>query len=723
MNRRNKFWIFVIISLAVTLAFGTFLIISFWNQLDPREKIIFSTILSNHFAYVLGVVVVVVGGFIFILDGIFHLYIQPIKKLTEEMTLIHTVNPSHRIKTEGGKWFIDLARIVNDGAERLEEKERITEKQIQNAKAEMEEERNMFAAILSELPQGVMICNADWQIILYDKQVRQFFEKENGDPSHVSQIQSSRFIGLGRSVFGVIDKDLIVHAIDEIAEKLNRHESDLSSSFMLVGKKENLLRVEARPILGHQNTLTGFFLIMEDITRQMEEFHETESMIRELTIGIRAKLAGIRSAIETIMDYRSKMDADQVNRFRQIIHTESIAIGDLINSSTKNFTARKNRGVPLIFMQAKDLMKSLQHRLRGSQGINLKLRDCDEEGWIRAETYSMLLALGFLFSRLKKTVNAADFFCDIFRKNEFVMIDIGWIGEPLSPEVIRKWNDEIISIDNRSIPISLNKLLTRHDVELFPYTTGTASGESCLRILFPFPGGVQTGTVQPRPMIIGSRPEFYDFDLFEQIQSSLELEDRLLTDLTYTVFDTETTGLNPREGDEIISIGAVRIVNGKLLKEEFFDRLVDPGRSIPKESIRVHGILPEMLKGQPVINEVLPVFQEFAKETVLVAHNAAFDMQMLKEKEKDTGVKFTNPVIDTLLLSAVVHSSHQSHDLEMIAKRMGVALVGRHTALGDAIATAEIYLKLIPLLEKLGIRTLKEAWNASRKTFYARKRY
>jgi DNA polymerase-3 subunit epsilon len=226
-----------------------------------------------------------------------------------------------------------------------------------------------------------------------------------------------------------------------------------------------------------------------------------------------------------------------------------------------------------------------------------------------------------------------------------------------------------------------------------------------------------------RSRIISSRPEFYDFDLFEQTGSFLEQENRLLTELAYTVFDTETTGLNPREGDEIISIGAVRIVNGKLLKEEFFDCLVDPRRSIPEESIRIHGISPEMVKGQPRIEQVLPLFREFSHDTILVAHNAAFDMQMLKEKESATGVRFTNPVIDTLLLSAVVHPAQQSHDLEMIAKRLGVDIIGRHTALGDAIVTAEIFLRLIPLLEALGIRTFHEVRNASLKTFYSRKRY
>ncbi|RLC14237.1 MAG: hypothetical protein DRH93_20970, partial [Deltaproteobacteria bacterium] len=233
---------------------------------------------------------------------------------------------------------------------------------------------------------------------------------------------------------------------------------------------------------------------------------------------------------------------------------------------------------------------------------------------------------------------------------------------------------------------------------------------------------------QRSAVFTASRPEFYDFDLFKAGdvkagKENIDLLDTNLKNLMYTVFDTETTGLDPDRGDEIISIGAVRIANNKIVYQDLFDELIDPKRDIPLESYNIHGINYEMVAGKKDINATLPIFKNYTSQSVLVGHNIAFDMKMLKVKEKTTNIKFSNPVLDTLLLSAILHPSHEKHDMESIAKRLGIDILGRHTALGDAMATAEIFLKLIDILNSNGILTLKDAINASQRTYYARLKY
>jgi DNA polymerase-3 subunit epsilon len=218
---------------------------------------------------------------------------------------------------------------------------------------------------------------------------------------------------------------------------------------------------------------------------------------------------------------------------------------------------------------------------------------------------------------------------------------------------------------------------------------------------------------------VENRPIYYEFNLFNQ-SGWEELGKIPLRRLTFVVFDTETTGLNPSQGDEIIQIGAIRIVNGRILFNETIDQLVAPQRSIPAASVEIHGISPELLKGQPTIDEVLPVFHHFAKGSVLVAHNAAFDMRFLQMKEELCGVRFDHPVLDTLLLSSVVHPNQQGHSLDEVARRLQIPIVGRHTALGDAIVTAEVLVKLLPLLEANGIHTLEDAIQVSAASPYAK---
>jgi DNA polymerase-3 subunit epsilon len=291
-------------------------------------------------------------------------------------------------------------------------------------------------------------------------------------------------------------------------------------------------------------------------------------------------------------------------------------------------------------------------------------------------------------------------------------------------ENLRKWNEKVLMIEKEGLPLTLEEVIGHHEAGIWSYSSQKTKNKSYLRLLFPAAKTVEPAMIRNITILTEeSRPVFYDFDLFSQLPQIPELEDRLVTELEYTVFDTETTGLDPRGGDEIISIGAVRIINGQLLHEEFFDQLIDPQRPVPRESRIIHGIEPEMLKGQPTIEKVLPLFHSFCENTVLVAHNAAFDMLMLKMKEEATGVKFINPVLDTLLLSDVLHPAHKKHDIETIAKRLGIRVVGRHTALGDAITAGEMFLKMIPLLGKMGIYTLKEARLASQKTYHARLKY
>ncbi|MFY0311341.1 exonuclease domain-containing protein [Leisingera sp. D0M16] len=211
-----------------------------------------------------------------------------------------------------------------------------------------------------------------------------------------------------------------------------------------------------------------------------------------------------------------------------------------------------------------------------------------------------------------------------------------------------------------------------------------------------------------------ARPLVYDFALLDTEHA--ELDSRKLSKLSYVVFDTETTGLLPHK-DEIVQIGALRVVRGRIIESEAFETLVNPGCPIPAASTRVHGITDVMVRGRPGIANAARDFHRFASDAVIVAHNAPFDMAFLHRHAKRTGVTWDQPVLDTVLLSAVLFGASQNHTLDALCERLEVTIPPalRHTAMGDARATAEVFCKMLPMLEARGLTTFGAVLEETRK--------
>jgi DNA polymerase-3 subunit epsilon len=728
MKIKNKFWLFVAASLFVVVALSTVLAYLFWQSLTPTEKNFITLFNKENFIYVFAGGVLLLACIGFGIDGLFHTYIIPIIKLTEDVTLLNEVNPSHRIKLEGSKEINQLVSAINECADRLQASQINIQQKIQLAKAEAEEEKNILATFLEELPEGVVICNADGRLILCNQQAKRFLSRERQIPSDNSadagqQVNHmERFVGLGRSIFSIIDEHLIVHALDEIASKIDRGEPNVASYFVFVCQDEKLLRVEAVPIFNQQRESTGFLLILKDITQQIEIDSHINYLLESLNRGIRSSLGSIRSTIEAIIDY-PEMSLHQLGQFRSIIHQESQQLNDLLNRTMSDYAFHIHSQWPLVQMPVMDLVQFLKNKAEEKINVAIELERTNGICLIKADSYSLVMALTFVLKKVTEAVGCQTYNCRVEKTGNFVNIDLMWEGDALKIETLRKWDHMMIAFGKEGFPLTLKEVVGHHKGELWSYSSAAPDSQSYLRLFLPVIEKPETIPLRDMTILPEGRPEFYDFDLFNQPGQTPELDNQRLTDLTYTVFDTETTGLDPRGGDEIIAIGGIRLVNGRLLRAEQFSQLVDPERLIPAESMEIHGISQEMVKGQPTIKSVLPIFHEFTKDSILVAHNAAFDMRMLQVKEKSTGVRFINPVLDTLLISYVVHPAQDNHNLKAIAERLGINIYGRHTALGDAIATGEIFLRFIPLLAKKGIYTLKETRIACQKTFYARKKY
>lgn len=188
-------------------------------------------------------------------------------------------------------------------------------------------------------------------------------------------------------------------------------------------------------------------------------------------------------------------------------------------------------------------------------------------------------------------------------------------------------------------------------------------------------------------------------------QNTLPL-DRTIEQTHIVALDCETTGLDPRR-DRIVSLATVPIRQGRCLPESGIDRLIDPGHAIPERSSAVHGIYDADVAGAPAFATVFPEIEAALDDAALLGHEIGFDLAMIRRETRLSSLAWVPPpALDTLLLYAAAVPDATDLRLEAIAARLGVTIHGRHTARGDALATAEIFLLLLPPLARCGATTL-----------------
>ena len=174
---------------------------------------------------------------------------------------------------------------------------------------------------------------------------------------------------------------------------------------------------------------------------------------------------------------------------------------------------------------------------------------------------------------------------------------------------------------------------------------------------------------------------------------------------SYVVFDLETTGFRS-EKNKIIEIGAVKVENGQITDK--FSTYVNPNEPIPFRIEQLTGINDAMVADAPVIEDILPKFLEFCEGSVLVAHNAEFDIGFVRANAERMGIAFDPTYLDTVLLARVLLPHLAKYTLDNVAKALGVTLENHHRAVDDAGATADIFVKFIEMLRQRGIETLNE---------------
>jgi len=719
MKPSFKYWIFLGAIYFALFSIIVASLIGAWASLNESQQLALGNMLNKLIPFpLLGTITIlfIIGALINLL---FSDYIVPILKLAESARIISSVNPEHRAQTKNASKEIQyLADIINQSADAFIELQEDVAGKIAIAQATLDEERTRLAALMSELPHGVIVCNTDGQILLYNQQAQKLFIDNPTSATNYGQTQG--IIGLGRSIFSILDRDPIVHGLEMLNKCHISGRTKMVNHSMITLHTGLCLRVNMAPFFTEQEELkviSGFVLTLEDMTHQIESDSRRDMLIQSLIDEQQKDLEEIRDSITNILD-RPRLDPGELHNYRKKIDQASQALQDKVSEARTNYARHLHALSKTENILANNLLDIISNNI--NERFSIKVTVSVPKGvWLQLDSYSMVQAISHLAGLLSTHTKVPKLLMTLTAEEKSgAELVISWPESSADLALLKTWQQTPLISDTKGKLLNFNDTIENLAGKI-TLISGTDENYSGVMITLPPLDRNQRLAIQSE---IEHRPVSYEFDLFNR-RDWKELEQTPLRKLTYVVFDTETTGLNPSKGDEIIQLGAIRIINGQLLYHEVIDQLVDPKRFVPQTSVAIHGIQPELLQGQPTIDKVLPHFHTFAENSVLVAHNAAFDMRFLQLQEEKTGIIFDNPVLDTLLLSSIIHPNQDSHSLDEIAARLNVTIVGRHTALGDAIVTGEMLLKLIPLLEAHGIYTLADALAAAAQSPFAKVAY
>jgi DNA polymerase III subunit epsilon len=601
-----------------------------WDGMDAEARAAAQQAAQDGWARLGLIAVVTVLAVAAALTVPFRRYVLPALRLEEEGRLMLEVDTPHRVDPGSADALHRIAGLLNEFADRHQSLRLEVDARVARAGTALTAERDRLAAIVAQLPQGLLLCNTEGRIVLYNPRARLL--AGDGD---------ERFIGLNRSVHALIDRPTLERALDEVrrarAGGADTPAVSFETSVDQLAVRVHLATVESVGAGDEE----GFILLLDPITDR------------------------VPAVVEPL--------------------GERVAIGDLL--------------------------LALRAQLSTRLGVEVAVAVPDHPFWLRVDSPLLTRAVADAVARGHgRTIH--DVRVSAAGVEGFAHLDVAWRGSPTTPAALGHLVREPLPGRDGVSTSTLAHVVEAHLGEVL---TEHTADRATLRLLLPIGDPGASPPVAPLARELSQ----YDFRLLAATDRSSDLDDRPVAALSCTVFDTETTGLRPREGDEIVSIGAVRIVEGRLRDDERFSRLVDPCRSVPEASVRIHGLTRELLDGRPLLADVVPAFARFCADTVLVGHNIAFDLRFLEEAAPRTGIRLAQPILDTLLLSAIAHPQQRDHSLEAVAARLGVDVVGRHTAFGDALVTAQVFLRLLPLLAARGIVTLGEARAASQATRFA----
>lgn len=590
------------------------------------------------------------------------------------------------VEAEAARYLGDLAPAAREITRSLVQTRNALAESVARETTRLAAEKARLETLLADVPVAVLLCTADHQLVFYNGQA-------------VDSLGGGTAPGLDHTLLDYLRPGPVRHAYDRLSRA---GDADLAADLLcatvhggrlLAGRMRVLRRRE-------EGAAPGYVLTLRDVTAELAAHASRDALLTDIFECVRRPAANLQTVIGVMAELGGDAAAPDLSA-AMLAEVETLT--QAITRLGARHDAIQADWRPLVNTRTADLLDGLAARM---QADGLTLRTEGPELIFQVNGFEVIAFWAWLAGRLAAEGIARDFTLEVAEEDgPGGVMRMTWKGAPLSVGRLDAWLPGVLGRDTGEL--TARAVLLTHGTEAWPEAPAPEMGG----VVMPIRAARRAGR-RPPPI---ARAVVYDFDLLSKARNAVVADTRL-DDLTFVVFDTETTGLNPAS-DSIVQIAAVRLVNNRRVEGEVFDTLVDPGRPIPLSSTEVHGISDSMVIGAPNVTEALRQFHRFARGSVLIAHNAPFDMEFLRREEAAIGAAFDHPVLDTVLLSAVVFGQLDQHSLDALTARLGITIPeeARHTAIGDTVATADAFLKLVPMLKARGFETFGQVLTEVRK--------
>ena len=384
-------------------------------------------------------------------------------QLAERLKALALSGAPGELQPVGDAGLRDLAGAANTLLRQRAELQADVGQKVQQASREIEQERSRLAALMSELTQSVVVCNLDGRVLLYNQRARAQFRALSDAPAVAG---GAGLIGLGRSIYAVLDRQVVAHALERVQERLQRGAAHPTAQFVTGTPGGQLLRVQMAPFgSGEGAALGGFVLMLDNITRDFADESERDQLLQRLTEGSRASLGTLQAAVE-MLDY-ADIDPAERERFLGVVRDEVRAMSQRVQAAADLGASMQRSRWPLEDMLGADLAAAAARRIEALYGCRVDNGEVDSALWLKVDSYSLLQAITGLAGRLADEYEVHRLRLRLAASGTRAHLDLVWAGPSMSTETAVSWETETMTVAGERSALTVREVAERHSGEFW----------------------------------------------------------------------------------------------------------------------------------------------------------------------------------------------------------------------------------------------------------------